>query len=232
LFQGRDISSSASTPIMPRVEPRTVLILRRMKRRSFGMWTWSGFNPRKARPEELRFDILDGNQKPLGQLVCTKFDMRFPSVKFRASTPWGEGRVEYTKDGPRMFMNDRELALLKSYMFKGRADFVFPDGTIMRFEKVRGKRNDIAYTSADGRVGFFEEGGTLPDGARIGPIPMTRDEIKALPKEDRPHSVETNDYVQYKIEVAGTLPVKEEDISRALVIFASLGRLMDEFTGV
>jgi hypothetical protein len=202
--------------------------LRRMKRKSLGMWPWTGFNPTKARPEELRFEVLDGNKRPIGQLVCQKFELRLRSPKINMNTPWGDGRIEYSKEGPRVFINDRELAELKSYMLKGRADFVFPDGMVMRFDKVKGRRNDIAYTGADGRVGFFEEEGSLPDGARNRPIPMTPEEIKALPKEDRPRSVETNDYVQYRIDVAGTLPVKEEDIVRALCIFASFGRLMDE----
>jgi len=201
-----------------------------MKRKPLSMWAWSGWNPAKARPEELRFDLLDGNGRSIGKLVCTKFEMRLRSLLFNTSTPWGDGRVESTKDGPRVLLNDRELVLMKMYVLKGKTDFVFPNGTVMEFGRMKGKRNDIAYSGTDGSVGFFEEAGTLPEGAGNRPIPMTREEIKALPKEDRPRTVETDNYIEYRIDVGGTLPVKEEDLVRALCILACFGRLMDEMT--
>ena len=188
----------------------------------------TGFNPGKARPEELKFDIFDGNQRTIGQLVCQKFEMRLRSSKFIMSTPWGDARIEYSKGGSRIFIKERELLQLKLYGLNGRVDLAFPNGTVMQFDRVKGKRNDIVYSGDDGRVGFFEEKGTLPEGARARPLTMTREEIKALPKEDRPHSVETDDYVQYRIVVGGTLPVREDDVVRGLCVFASFGRLIDE----
>ena len=213
---------------MAQVESKTILILRRMIRKSLGMWAWSAFNPAKARPEELRFDLFDGNEKFIGRFVCTKFQLKFLNLGFTVSTPWGEGRIEFLKGTVRVLLNDRELVQMKGHLFKGGAEFVFPDGKLMQFNKVKGQRNDIIYESTDGYVGFFEEEGTLPEGSGNRPIPMTRDEIKALPKEDRPRSIETNDYIQYRIDVGGTLPVNQDDLARSFCIFAVFGRLLDE----
>ncbi len=213
---------------MPGQETRTLAILRRMKRRSLSSMPWALFTPHKARPDELTFELLNADQRPIGKIVCTKFNMRIPSIEFTASTPWGEASVRYTKEGPRVFVHDREIALFKSYMLKGKAEFVFPNGTAMHFDKVKGKKNDIVYAGADGRVGFFEEEGALPEGTMGHGIPMTREEIRALPREDRPRSVETGNFVQYRIEIAGKIPVDESDMVKALCVIACFGRLVDE----
>jgi hypothetical protein len=213
---------------MPLLEPKMTVILRRMKRKGVSSLPWAPFNPKKASPDELTFELLDAGQRTTGKIVVTKFSVRPTSIGLTANTPWGQADLRYTKEGPRIYINEREIALFRSYMLKGRAEFVFPDGTIMKFDKVKGRRNDIVYSGQDGRVGIFEERGTLPDGARARPISLSKDEIKMMPKEDRPRSVETDDYVMFRIEVEGKTPVNQEDIIIALSVVACFGRLIEE----
>jgi hypothetical protein len=207
---------------------RTVLILRRMKRKSLSIWSWP-YDPTRARPEELKFDLLDCNGKRIGEIACTSFELKLMSpTKVSMMTPWGEAGIGLDKGGPRITLNGRELAQLKGSLLKRGMELSFPNGVEMSFAPLKGKRNDVRFSDANGSIGGYEENGTLPENEPSRSIQMTPDEIKRLPKGERPHSIETRDFVQYRISSSGVLPVKEEDVVRTLCIFASFGILMDE----
>jgi len=207
---------------------RTVLILRRMKRKGLSFWSWP-YDPTKATPEELRFNLLDGNGKRIGEIACTSFQLKLMSPsKVSMMTPWGEAELGLEKGGPRIILNGRELAQLKGSLLKRGMEMLFPNGVKMSFAPLKGTRNDVQFTDANGSIGGYEETGTLPESEPSRSIQMTPDEIKRLPKHERPHSVETREFVQYRISSYGVLPVKEEDVVRTLCIMASVGILMDE----
>lgn len=212
---------------MPRVEPKTVAILRRMMRKSIGFWSWNAFGPSKAAPEELRFDLLDGNSRLVGNLVCTEFPTSH-SPKYAVKTPWGEGRIEFSRGAAHISLNSQELGALRASSSKNRVEFVSPRGAIMEFDRTKGRGDDLIHSSEDWYMGFFAEAGTLPENAQNRRMAVTRDEIKALPKKDRPRSIETNNYVQYRIDVGGALPIRQDDIVRALCIFVTYRRIVHE----
>lgn len=209
---------------------RTVWILRRMKRESTGRWAWSVYNPFEARPEELRFDLLDERERNIGEITYHKSGTaRMNFLKgVELTTPWGGAMIEVSKGGVQISLNNKELVRLNLSRLRGEADFIFQDGVVMRFNRIKGRRNDLEFSDGKGSVSFSEEVGTLLQGQSGLKVQMTKEEIKSLPKGDRPRSVETRDYVQYRITVQGALPLRKEDLLAALTIFASSGRLMDE----
>lgn len=193
------------------------------------MWRWAAYNPIKARPEELKFAVLDGNEKRIGELAYKSFELKMMAPKkITLMTLWGEAVIGYEKFVPIISLNGLELARLKGSILGREADFMFPGGTSMSFKSQKGKKNDIQFSDGNGGIGGFEEFGTLPEGTPGQSIQMSPEEIKRLPKDDRPRSIETRDFVQYRIMIFGALPVKEEDIVRTLCIFSSLGMLLDE----
>lgn len=209
-------------------EARTVCILRRMKRRSLGSWAWSAYNPTKARPEELRFDILDDRDRITGQIAYENVGIAFMKVgESRLRTPWGQGAISY-EDGIRIRLGGRELFAMKGSLLKKGFELVSPSGIQLVFHPLRGRRNDIEYQDEKGYIAVFEEKGTLSSAPPGRPLPLTKYEVKALPKEERPRSVETLEYVQYRIRSGGVLPVPQDDIVAALVMFASFGCLIEE----
>jgi len=207
---------------------KTILTLRRMRRKSLGFWAWNAFGTAKAHSEELRFDILDGNRKLVGRIVCSNPKMSKSLEGCALSTPWGEGRIEPLGGEARIILDNRELALWKMDSKKREMLFTFPNGTHIQFEGFKRNRYDIEYRSESGYIGFFREEGTLPEGASNRSVAMSREEIKALPKKDRPRSIETNDYIQFRIDIGGVLPVREDDIIKALCILSVFSRLKDE----
>jgi len=189
------------------------------------MWAWSAYQPQKGLPEENTFDLLDEREKITGKIVYGKIGWRAGA---EVSTPWGPAKIEWPKFKVKILLNGEELVRLDMTLMGKKTDFVFRDRVVMQFNQVRGRRNDIQYTDPNGFVSFTEEQGTLPEGHPEPGIQMTKEEIKSLPKSERPHSIATHDYVQYRIAVGGALPVSSDDIVAALTIFAGFMRLMDE----
>jgi len=209
-------------------DARTVCVLRRMKRRSLSPWAWSSYNPTKARPEELRFDILDDRDRITGQVAYEKLGIAFMKVgESRLRTPWGEGTISY-EDGVRIRLNGKELFVMKGSLLRKGFELVSPTGVPLVLHPLRGRKNDIEYQDEKGYIAVREEKGALSSPPPGRPIPLTKEEIKALPKEDRPRSVESLDYVQYRILTRGTLPVSQDDLVAALAMFASFGCLIEE----
>ncbi len=210
-------------------EARTVCVLRRMRRKSLGLLSFNSFNPKWARPEELRFDILDERDRVTGSIVFTKLGSGLIKVEDTTlTTPWGPGRISFSKEGPKLFLNERELVTIGGSLLKKGLDLIFSSGAVMSFMPVKGKRNDIEFSDGTSSVSATEERGRLT-GAEIGrPLQLTKEEIKALPKDQRPTSVETLDYIQIRIRIAGKVPIPESDLVAALAMLASYGQLAQE----
>lgn len=204
---------------------RTVYILRRMKRKSIGHWAWNAYNPLKALPEELRYDLLDEREKVIGEITYGKASI-LKGVNL--TTPWGPARIEWPKMNVKISIGDKELVRFDMSWLGGKTDLIFQENVVMQFKRVKGRRNDVEFADGKGSVSFTEEEGTLPQGHPELRIQMTKEEIIRLPKADRPLSIETSDYVQYRIVISGIIPVKNEDIVAALAIFAGFSLLLDE----
>lgn len=206
---------------------RTVCILRRMKRESLGHFIWNEYNPSKALPEELRFDLLDENERQTGQLVCNNYSI-LKGVEF--STPWGPAIVNFSKGGFQLSLGGKELAHIveKGMVLKKGLELAFLNGVKMGFKPRKGFPNDVEFSDGVGSVGIFEESGVLPAGHPGLRVQMTKEEIKRLPRRERPRSIESRDYVQFRVMTWGKLPVDQEQVVAALIIFACFGRLIDE----
>ena len=207
---------------------RTVYILRRMKRESIGHWPWNVYDPVKARPEELRFDLLDEREKAIGEITYGKASI-LKGVDL--TTPWGPAKIVWPKLNVKISIGDKELVRFDMSWLGGKTDLIFHENVVMQFKRIKGRRNDVEFSDGNGSVSFTEEEGTLPPGHPELRIQMTKEEIKRLPKADRPRSIETRDYVQYRIVISGIIPVKNEDIVASLAIFAGFSRVMDEAPG-
>lgn len=207
---------------------RTVCIVRRMKRKSLGALPWNAYDPTKAQPEELRFDILDDRDRISGQIAFDKFSIRFMKIgQSVLRTPWGEGTIGW-KDGWCMTLRGRELFVLCEPTLKKSIQLRSPMGLILTFRIVGRRRNDIEYADDMGFISVTEEDGQLSAPPPGRPLTLTAQELKALPKNQRPRSVESLNYVQYRIRAAGVLPAPQEDLVAALAMFGSFGRLIEE----
>lgn len=204
---------------------RTVCILRRMKRISIGHWAWNEYTPAKALPEELRFDLLDENEKPTAQFTLGKIR---PIKGVDISTPWGPAKIDWPKGGTRLSIGEKELARVKGAFLKSEVNFVFPNGVTMAFRPKKEHKDDIEFTDGRGSVGVYRETGVLPEGHPGLKVQMTKEEIKRLPKHERPRSIESREYVQFRVMTWGALPVKLDDLVAALTILAILGTMADE----
>lgn len=211
---------------------KTALIVRRVLRKSLSIWAWSAYNPTKAQPSELKFDLLDGSQKRIGEIAYTSFQLKLMSpLKVSMTTPWGEASVDYKGTKPRIFLNGREVAVLGGSLFKKGFDLILPNERTLKFSHLNSGKNDVQYSEESGQITGTEESGTLPEGMSGHSIQLTREEIKMIPKADRPRSIETRDFKQFRISTSGTFSVNEEEIVRSLTIFVSYGMLVDEING-
>lgn len=210
-------------------EARTVYIIRRMKRKSLGLFTLRPYDPAKASPEELRFDVLDEREKRVGQLAYDRLGIRLLKTEDTVlNTPWGEGRIQMSNEGTRIFVKGRELFMMKGSILRKGFQLVSPTGAELVFHQLKRGVNDIEFSDGNGYVAVVEEKGELAAPAPGHELQPTRQEIMAMPKADRPRSVESLVYVQYRIKMAGALPVPQDDAVAALAIFASFGCLMGE----
>jgi hypothetical protein len=210
---------------------RTAIILRRMKRKPLSIWAWAAYNPTRAQPGELKFELLDANERRTGEFVYTSFELKLLKPgKVTLMTPWGEAEIDIQESRPRILMSGREIARLGGGLLQKGFDLKFPDGKTVVFKTLKGGKNNIQYAYELGSVTGVEERGTLPEGTPSRSIQMTPEEIKMLPKAERPRSIETRDYVQFRISVSGKLPVNEDDLVHALCVFASFGILLDEIS--
>jgi len=205
----------------------TICILRRMKRKPLSMWAWSAYNPSKALPQELRFDLLDKDVRNIGTLAYTKVNFFKGS---ELSTPWGPAKLAFEtwKGGLKISLNERELVKLDSHLFSKRMKLIFSTGAMMVFVPRKGFKNDLEFYGDNGYVGIFEEKGVLQEGFLGSQPQLTKDEIKVLPKDQRPKSIETREYRQFRLKASGELPVRLEEATAAMMIFASFGCLVEE----
>jgi hypothetical protein len=198
-----------------------------MRRKSLSMWAWSAYNPSTVLPEEVKFDLLDKNERSIGTLVYTKFKF-FKEAEL--STPWGPARLafETLKGGLRIFLNEKELAMLDNHLSKGRAELTFSTGPKMVIVAEGGAKNNLELHDDRGSIGVFEEKGVLPKGIPGGRPQFTRDEAKMLPRDQRPKSIETREYRQFRLSTSGVLPVRLEDAVAAMMILVSYACLIEE----
>ena len=208
----------------------TICILRRMLRKPLSTFAlpWNHYNPSKALPEELTFELLDGNEKKIGSLVYNKVNFLKGS---ELTTPWGKVEIAFKrswKNGPTISLNERELVKFDVHMLKKNAVLTFSNNVTMIFVPRKGFKNDLEFFGDQGYFGIFQEKGELPESMPSKEPQLTKDEIKMLPKDQRPRSIVGRKYTQFRIKSSGVLPVKLEDVVAALVIFASFGCLVDE----
>lgn len=206
----------------------TLLILRRMTRKMVP-WTRGIYNPMTAQPEELRFQILDKYEKQTGQFEYTKFDVRLVSPsEATLTTPWGAAEVRHKKRKTTVLLNGQELSQVSWSHLKRKMDMAFPNGLILTFREFRGWKLDLRCEDEFRAVRVLEERGTLPEERAQNSFRLTKEDIKKLPRKDRPTSIESADYVQYRITASGMLQVKQEDLVRAICVFASYICLVGE----
>ena len=206
-----------------------VCILRRMKRKQLSFFTLRAYDPTKATPDELKFDVLDDRERITGQLAYEKLGIKFMKIEDSSlSTPWGQGTIRSSKEGVRILLNGRELFLMGGSILKRGFELTPPAGVKLIFHPIKGKRNDIEYSDDNGYIAVLEEKGKFSSPPQGHTLQPTKVEINAMPKETRPRSVESLEYVQYRIKVAGSLPASHDDLVPALAIFASYGCLIGE----
>lgn len=213
------------SPVLPEVA-RTVCILRRMHRKALSRWGWSHYTPFKAQPQELEFGLLDDAERQTGSITYTQYKM----TKGELNTPWGRARIAYGKSwtsGPIVTLNDREYVRMKVHPLKKTVELTFRNGTVMVFSASKGWKNDLEYIDDKGFVGIYEEKGQVPDGPPTEPR-LTKDEIKMLPKDQRPRSIEAKEYTQFRLKTSGSLPIALEEVKVSLMILTSWVILMDE----
>ncbi len=197
-----------------------------MHRKTLSIWAWKAYTPKNAQPHELKFELLDGAEKPIGALSYTKYEI----TKGDLSTPWGPARIAYGKSlmsGPIVTLNDSEFVKMEVHPLKKKIELVFPSGTMMVLSAKKGKKNDLEFLDDKGFLGIYEEKGTLPETFATEPR-LSKDEIRMLPKDQRPRSMETREYTQVRLKTSGELPVRLEEVKIALMILTSWVKLLDE----
>jgi hypothetical protein len=220
-------------------DAKTVMIVRRMRRKLLSKLPWSTFRPEKARPEELKFDILDDREKVIGQLTYTKVGFGLNQLRWKESTmstPWGEASIQPEKgmgqyrivvDGKGSFLLKEAGAVLR----KG-IELTSPEGLKLHFRLTdllsKLGTQDFEYSDANSYAAMLEEHGKLTEMPAGRPLVLTNEEVKALSKADRPTSVETPLYMQFRIKARGDLPIIQDDLLAILAVYASFLCLMQE----
>src|SRR5512137_1951119 len=184
---------------------RTALVIRRMIRKPLSLW--SNYAPLHARPEETRFELLDENGKGVGEFAFTSIEFKMLALlKVALTTPWGEASIVPLESGNAITLNGTELATVGGSVFRKGFSLTFPVGRTLKFDHLASGKNDVQYSEGSGRIIGVEERGTLAEGEPSRSIQLTREEIKMLPKADRPRSIETRNYKQFRILTSGTFP--------------------------
>jgi hypothetical protein len=178
-------------------------------------------------PEERRFELLDESLKTIGHI---SFDVYEELTQAVATTPWG--RFDLTTQGG-IFRNGRRgslsisregqvVSVLEPHLL--RLDFNFPGRAVMPF-KIRPGHFVLKFEGETGSVGVSVEEGTTAGTGGFGAHDRALKEVKALPKENRPNSVEDPSYSQFAITVSGILPVNEDDVIQSLIMEECLSAL-------
>src|SRR4030042_320594 len=174
------LKASEIKPVAFGLNPLLVCIVRRMKRRHLSLFTLRPYDPTKANPDELRFDVFDDRERITGQLAYKKLGIRFMKTEDSSmSTPWGEGTIRTSKEGVRILLNGRELFLMGGSLLKRGFELTSPTGVKLLFHPIKGKRNDIEYSDDRGYISVVEEQGRFsapPPGHALQP---TKEEIKS-----------------------------------------------------
>jgi len=203
-------------------EGRIVCVLRRYGRKSLSQF-WSGWKNRGyAVPEERVFHILENPGRRTGQIVYTEF--RSARIG-EANTPWGEATITLEegilRTGERGFLKivlgDRPVATVKLGLLKYTLTFSGQLTMDFKWKKDGGS----AYTGETGTVVIREEEGLCSDSERRPSSPLSKNELKKIPKERRPRSADSNRYTQDTIRVSGILPVDEDDLVFTLAMLIS-----------
>lgn len=184
-------------------------------------------------PGERRFEILDESLKTIDHIT---FDFWEENERAEATTPWGRITAS-TQDG--YFRNGRAgtikisrdghvVTILRGHLL--RMDFDFPGRTVMPF-KLRPGRFVMRFEGTTGSAGLSIEQGTSEGEGGRKSHGLAWKEVKALPKENRPNSVEVSSYSQTTVRISGILPVDEKDVVMSLIIADCLSTLDQENYG-
>jgi len=185
---------------------------------------WKGSFLARTTPEEKTFELLDAAGNRTGQLVYTDYE---EASHAKARTPWGEAGViaggGFLRDGTRGFLTVAlgERAIVGMVPHLLRWDFSFANGSVMSF-KMRPWGYSLTYSGETGTVRVLQEEGTAPESERSAATLPTGKDLRKLPKEKRPRTIETNQFQQWTISVSGILPVEERDVVASLIMFTSL----------
>lgn len=172
---------------------------------------------------------MDDRERPIGSIEYSRLPIRFMKLgDTTLETPWGEGLIRNAKTGVTIVLDGRELCVMGGSIAKGGFGLITPKGVRIMFSPVFGRRNDIEFSDGNGYISVNEEVGRLPAPPSGSPLPLSRKEVRQMPKDQRPTSIETLDYVQYRIKAGGTLPVPQQDLVAALAMFASYSCLIRE----
>ncbi len=207
---------------------QVLLILRRYQRKEFSTWQVSH---RYRIPQERVFYILDEGRKKSGEIVYTAIGPGGRSGT--AATPWGQATISIEgglRKGRRGYYEIRLSERVISKVFPGITSprFSFPGAPEMSFIWL--KKVGVLYTFQNESCEVTVSVAKGDDTHRVM-TPISKDELKALPKEDRPSSNETNHYTEFTIRSSGTLPISAIDLTVSLALYLSWDLLAEEQYG-
>lgn len=206
---------------------RVLCVLRRFTRGSYSRW--SGFNPEKALPQELRFDLLDGNETKTGEIHYISFKTGKGSL---VEAPWGQTKIypKYRlKSTESIEIQGRPVAEVHFSPLKNDVVFTFANGTVMKFD-AKIIRDDMKYSGETGTVEVKAETGRIESG-NTASARLSKDELRNLAKDERPRSYENDPYRQWRLICSGIIPVDKRDVMVALVMYMSELELVAEVLG-
>jgi len=206
---------------------RVLCILRRFTRRSYSRW--SAFNPEKALPQELRFDLLDGNEKKTGEIRFVSFKTGKGSL---VDAPWGQTKIypkHRLKSTESIEIQGRPVAEVHFSPLKNDVVFTFANGTAMKFD-AKIIRADMKYSGETGTVEVKAETGRIETG-NTASTRLSKDGLRNLAKDERPRSYENDSYRQLRLLCSGIIPVDERDVMVAIVMYMSEIELVSELLG-
>jgi len=191
-----------------------------------------GFNNQQGdmicskRPENRRFEVTERGTV-IGSIVVHTCKL---NEFYHASTPWGEleirrsGLARYeVSQGPNLIGTVKER-------LSGRTAVVsFPLGQELRFKgSMLGFSNMEAETEA-GRVSIAVESGHRPNPGPSQHKDLKRKDYALLAENDKTAIVETDQWVQWRIALFGSLPARDDDILKALAMDLCRNRLYSEY---
>jgi hypothetical protein len=203
---------------------------------SLGMWTPfedSEFSNElgeticSKRPGNRRFELMSDKGSAVGSIVIHTCH---PNKWYRASTPWGE--LEVRKSGLTRYDILQGSILIGTVKEKltGRTVVVsFPMDREIRFKgRGLGYSRMLAETET-GSVSVVAESGLRSNPGPNQSIRLKSKDFRMLPEEEKKAVVETDRYVQWRISLSGSLPVRDDEILKVLALNLCRNRLYLEY---